>query len=60
MEDGESISQRTWMKDLWTWTMVWGLTTEVGDRVGGGGRGEKSETTIIAQRVLLKRNKIYF
>ena len=30
------------MKDPWIWTMVWGLTMEVGDRLGGGGQREKN------------------
>ena len=30
LKEDEGISQRTCMKDPWTWTMVWGLTMEVG------------------------------
>ena len=30
IERSEGISQRTYMKDPWTWTTVWGLTMEVG------------------------------
>ena len=25
MKKGEGISQRTYMHDLWTWTIVWGF-----------------------------------
>ena len=31
LKEGEGISQRTYMKGPWTWTMVWGLTMEEGD-----------------------------
>ena len=27
------------LKDSWTWTTVWGLTVEVRDGLGGGGKG---------------------
>ena len=30
LKEGEGISQRPYMHDVWTWTTVWGLT------VGGG------------------------
>ena len=46
MEEGEGISQRTWMKDPWTWRMVWGLTTEVRDGLGGGGQRGKTGTSV--------------
>ena len=36
LKEGEGISQRTYMKDLWTWTMVWGLAMEMGGRMGRG------------------------
>ena len=37
LKGGEGISQRTYMKDPWTWTMLWGLTMEVGGELGGQG-----------------------
>ena len=48
MKEGEGISQRTYMKGPWTWTMVWGLTMEVGGGLGGGGTGGKMRTTVTA------------
>ena len=42
LKEGERISQRTCMKDPWTWTMVRGLIMEVQGRLARGGRkGEK-------------------
>ena len=42
MNKGEGISQKTHMKDLWTWMMVKGLIMEERDGLGGGGpRGKK-------------------
>ena len=39
LKESEVISQRTYMKDPWTWTMVWELTK--GDGLGGEeSRGE--------------------
>ena len=35
LKEGERISQRTDMKEPWTWTMVWGLTMAM---AGGLGR----------------------
>ena len=32
LKEGKGLSQRTYMHDLWTWTVVWGLP----ERVGGG------------------------
>ena len=34
LNKGEGISQGTYMKDPWTWTMVWRLTVGVGGRAG--------------------------
>ena len=48
LKEGEGISQRTYMKDLWTWTMVGGLIMEVGERLAGGRRRGKIGTSIIA------------
>ena len=48
LKEGEGISQRTYMKGPWTWTMVWGLTMEVGGGLGGGGTGGKMRTTVTA------------
>ena len=48
MKEGEGISQRTYMKEPWTWAMVWGLNL---GRGGGLGRGEqrgKIGTTVMA------------
>ena len=36
LKEGEGINQRTYMKDSWTWSTVWGLTMEVEERLGGG------------------------
>ena len=41
MKQGEGTSQRTYMKDPWTGTMVRGLTTDMGDGLGGRDEGEK-------------------
>ena len=47
-KEGEEISQRTYMNDPWTWTMVWGLTELVRGRLSGGvQRGKKIGTTVI-------------
>ena len=35
-KEGEGISQRTCMKDPWTWTMGWGWTVGAGGGLGGG------------------------
>ena len=37
LKEGEGISQRTYIKDLWTQTAVWGLTMESKGRLGGDG-----------------------
>ena len=37
IKEGEEISQRTYMKDPWTWTAFWEWTMEVGDGLGGEG-----------------------
>ena len=42
MKEGEGISQRTYMKDPWSWTTVWGQTMEVGEGLAGGGRKGKN------------------
>ena len=39
-KDGERSSQRTCIKDPWTWTTGWGLTMGAG---GGQGRGQQQE-----------------
>ena len=39
MKEGEVFSQRTYMHDPWTWTMVWGLM--VGMWGCEGSKGEK-------------------
>ena len=42
LKEGEGVSHRTYMKDPWTWTTVWGLTMEVGvGGLDGGGKGGK-------------------
>ena len=49
MKDGEQISQRTFMQDPWTRTMIWGLAEGVG--CGAGWRwakGKKAGITVIA------------
>ena len=38
LKEGEGISERTYMKGPWIWTMVLGLTMEVEGRLGGGGQ----------------------
>ena len=45
---GEGTSQRTRMKDPWTWTTVRGLIMEVGMGWVEGGEGGKSGTAVIA------------
>ena len=39
-KEWEGISRRTYIHDPWTWTALWGLTTGVGDGLGGRGKGE--------------------
>ena len=42
LKESEGISQRTYMKDPWTWTTVMGLIMELGSGLGGEGtEGEK-------------------
>ena len=41
LNEGEGISQGTYMKDPWTWTMVWRLTMEVRGVMGGVGHRGK-------------------
>ena len=41
LNKGEGISQGTYMKDPWTWTMVWRLTMEVRGVMGGVGHRGK-------------------
>ena len=48
LTEGEETSQRTHTKDPWTWTTVWGLTMEVGGRLGAGGQRENTGTTATA------------
>ena len=36
LKGGEGISQKTYMNDLWTWTMVKGPIMEVEYGLGGG------------------------
>ena len=33
-KEEEGISQRTYITDPWTWTLVWGFTVEVGHKLG--------------------------
>ena len=40
-KEGEEISQRTYVNDPWTGTMVWGLTREWGSGWGEWAKGEK-------------------
>ena len=42
MKEGEGISQRTYMRDPWTQTVVWGLPEGLWWGLGGGGRRGKS------------------
>ena len=42
VERRERTSQRTYMNDLWTRTMVWGWTVGVGGGLGGGGQRGKN------------------
>ena len=46
LERSGEIHQRTYMRDSWTWTTVWGLS-DGGRGLGDGHRG-KFGTTIIA------------
>ena len=42
VERREGTSQRTYMNDPWTWTMVWGLTVEAGGGMDRGGQRGKN------------------
>ena len=48
LKEGEGTSQRTYTKDSWTWTMVWGLTMEVEVGWVEGGKVGKTGTTVVA------------
>ena len=48
MKEGEGISQRTHMKDPWTWTLVWGLTMEMEGRLGRGEQRGKIGKSVVA------------
>ena len=39
MKEGEGVNQNTYVKDSWTWAIVWELTMNVvkGDRLDEGG-----------------------
>ena len=39
MKEGEGVNLRTYMKDPWTWTTVWGVTMEMEVGLGGGSKG---------------------
>ena len=45
---GEGISQRTYIKDPWSWTTVWELIMEVGVADLEEGEGVVTGTTVIA------------
>ena len=46
MKEGVGISQKTNMKDSWTWPTVRGLTVQVGGGLGGGGWRGKIGITV--------------
>ena len=48
LKEGEGISQRTYMRDPLTWTIVRGLIMEVGVWAGWRGRNGENGTSIIA------------
>ena len=50
MKDGKEINQRTFLHNLWSGTMIRGLTEGRGECEAGGsrGNGEKAERTVIA------------
>ena len=50
LQENKEISQKTWMNDPWSWTVVWGLSEGVGDP-GGGGKGGKIGTTVITKTI---------
>ena len=51
MKAAERISQKTYMKDPWIWTMVWGLIMGVGNGLGGGEQRGKIGTTVIVPTI---------
>ena len=42
VERGEGTSQRAYMHDPRTWTVVWGLTVGIRGELGGGKQREKN------------------
>ena len=57
MKEGEGISQRAFMHDSGTWTMVWGLPDE-GGWLGRRGQREKSRDNYNKQYNLKKRKNV--
>ena len=43
LTEGEGTSQRTCMRESWTWTQEWGLTMEVEGGLDGGKIGTTGE-----------------
>ena len=41
LREGKGITQRTYILDPWTWTMVWGLNVRMGAGRGEDAKGEK-------------------
>ena len=58
MKKGAGISQRTYVKDPWTWTVVWGLAMEVGGGLYGGGKMGEIETTVVPQAIKYFKKRI--
>ena len=54
-KEGEVTSQRTYMNNPWTWTMVWGLTVGAGGGLGGGRQREKIWDN--CNRITIKKTK---
>ena len=54
LKEGEGTSQRTHMRDPWTWTTVWGLTREGGQ---SGQRGQRGKPWDNCNSI---NNKIFF
>ena len=60
MKEGEGISQSTYIKDQWTWTMLRGLILEVVGGLDGGGQREKRDNcNSINNKIFLKSITAY-
>ena len=57
LKEGEGISQRIYIKDPWTWTIVWGWTVEVRGGLSRLGQRGKIGTTVMAKTKYFLKKK---